>query len=203
MPDLGFPSQPSQFSRALRECRDLYVSSGHFCAQECPHLLAKSGDEFIQLMDDLHRALVLKVYCTISEADRKWSKEERFLAEVLFHHLWDQWLAGDQLKATAKRASEQSVKLKWYSLVRPFDRLAPLRDRIGELETLVMRMANLVARADGRLHPKEAATIQSIQQELHQHLREIPIDEADQHEEADRQGSQAIETLRREAAAIY
>jgi hypothetical protein len=203
MTDFGFPSQPSQFSRTLRDCRELYVSSGQLCAREFPHLISRSGEEFIQLMDDLHRALVLKVYFSISEADRQWSKQERFLAEVLFHHLWDQWLAGEQLTTAARRAAQESINLKWYSLVRPFDRIAPLRERVGELETVVMRLANLVARADGRLHPKEADAIRSLQEELHQHLRAVPIDAPDQHVEADAQGSQAIEQLRREADDVY
>ena len=34
-------------------------------------------------MDDLHRALVLKVYFTVCEADRKWTEAERYMAEVL------------------------------------------------------------------------------------------------------------------------
>lgn len=209
MPGFDSPSQPSQFSRTLRECRELYLSSGQLCAIEYPHLISSAspgdtvGDEFIELMDDLHRALVLKVYFSVSEADRKWSKQERFLAEVLFHHLWDQWLDGDQLKQTAQRAAGESVKLKWYSMVRPFDRIAPLRERVGELETIVMRLANVVARADGRLHEKESAVIHSIQKELHHHLRAIPIDEPGQHSEADVQSSEAIESLRREADEIY
>src|SRR4029078_11676966 len=68
----------------LDECRELYVSSGQLCAQQYPHLISKSGDEFVQLMDDLHRALVLKIYVVVCEADRKWSQAERDMAEVLF-----------------------------------------------------------------------------------------------------------------------
>src|SRR5688572_14632566 len=130
------PNQPSLFKRTLDECRELYLSSGRLCAHEYPHLIAKKGDDFIQLMDDPHRALVLKVYFSVCEADRKWSDSERYMAEVLFEHLWNKRLTGDQLREAARKASADVSKLKWYSLIRPFDRIVPLRDRIGTLETI-------------------------------------------------------------------
>jgi uncharacterized tellurite resistance protein B-like protein len=197
------PNQPSLFTRTLDECRELYVSSGQLCAHEYPHLISQQGDRFIQLMDDLHRALVLKVYFNICEADRKWSEAERFLAEVLFEHLWGKRLSGEKLRAAARKAAEDTTKLKWYSIIRPFDRIVPLRERVGTLETLVMRLANLIARADGQLDDKEAAVIKSIQEELRHHLRTIPIDEPTEHEEPNAVSGQAIETLKNEAQDIY
>jgi SpoVK/Ycf46/Vps4 family AAA+-type ATPase len=195
-------SVPSLFSRTLDECRVLYVSSGQLCANEHPQLLAMPGDKFVELMDDLHRALVLKVYFSVCEADRKWSSGERHLAEVLMDSLWGERLTGETLRQAAREAAGQAVKLKWYSLVRPFDQLVPLRDRIGDLETLVMRLANIVARADGQLHPKEAGIIKSIQDELHHHLRPIPIDEPNEHEATNAIGAQAVESLKKEANDI-
>ncbi|MCC7476403.1 MAG: hypothetical protein IT425_13495, partial [Pirellulales bacterium] len=127
----------------LDECQELYVSSGQLCSQQYPHLITHSGDDFVQLMDDLHRALVLKIYVAVCEADRQWSSAEREMAERLFEHLWNQRLSGDDLTAAARQAAKQVAKLKWYSLVRPFDRIVPLRERVGQLETVVMRLANL------------------------------------------------------------
>ena len=59
-------------------------------------------------MDDLHRALVLKIYVVVCEADRKWSQAERDMAEVLFEHLWHRRLTGEQLRATAREAAADS-----------------------------------------------------------------------------------------------
>ncbi|MEX2315965.1 MAG: AAA family ATPase [Pirellulales bacterium] len=193
------PAAPSLFSRTLAECRELYVSSGRLVSHEYPHLIAQQGEEFVVLMDDLHRALVLKVYLTICEADKNWSEQERYLAEVLFEHLWNKRLTGDALRDAAKNASRDSVKLKWYSLVRPFDKIVPLRERIGTLETLVTRLANIVARADNQLGEREAAAIKSIQDELQAHLRAVPIDEPNQHDATGAISTQAIETLKDEA----
>jgi uncharacterized tellurite resistance protein B-like protein len=193
----------SLFHRTLEECRELYVSSGRLCAVEYHHLISRSGDGFVKLMDDLHRALLIKVYFSVCEADRRWSRQERHLAEVLFDHLWGERLTGEKLREAARHVSQEAIKLPWYSLVRPFDRIVPLRERIGTLESLVMRLANIVARADGELHPKEAAVIKSIQDELQHHLRPIPIDQPTEHEEINAIGSQAIETLKSEADDIY
>ena len=178
MADAKTPDSDSLFRRTLGECRDLFVSSATDCAQEHPQLLpqgknkrALTAEEFITLMDDLHRGAVLKVYFSVVEADRKWSNRERFLAEVLFDHLWGKRLTGEELRTAARRLADDASKLKWYSIVRPFDQIVPLREHVGALETIVMRLANLVARADGELQWTEAGVVKSIQDELHHHLR--------------------------------
>ena len=210
MPHATIPDHDSLFRRTLEECRELYVSSATLCAREFPQLVPQgkgkrtlSAEEFIALMDDLHRALVLKVYFSVVEADRKWSSRERFLAEELCDHLWGKRLTGEELRTAARRLAGDTAKLRWHSIVRPFDQIVPLRERVGTLETLVMRLANLVARADGELHAAEAGIIKSIQEELHRHLRPIPIDEPNEHETTGTIGQQAFEKLKSEAEDIY
>jgi SpoVK/Ycf46/Vps4 family AAA+-type ATPase len=203
MPDAPIPESSSLFATTLKECRELYLTSGRLCVHEFPDRIKPSGERFVELMDDLHRALVLKVYITVCEADRNWSNEERFLAETLFFHLWGRRLTGEDLRTAAKTVAEQSAKLKWYSLVRPFDQIAPLRDHIGELETLVTRLANVIARADGQLNDREANAIKSIQDELRRHLRPIPIDEPTQHEEGAAATQQAFASIKKDAKDIY
>jgi AAA+ superfamily predicted ATPase len=195
MSQFDFPDLPSQFRQLLGQCRDLYVSSGELAVREQAALLPEGGERFVQLMDDLHRAMLVKVFVAICECDRRWSKNELFLAEVLVFHLFSQWLEGEALKNALRDMSDKAMKLNWYALVRPFDQIAPLRERIAELETIVTRLANIVARADGPIQQIEAARIKSLQEELHRHLRAIPIDEPGDHAEADRAGAQAIEKV--------
>jgi len=201
VPDI--PAAQSLFKKTLEECQELYVSSGRLCAHEYPKLISPQGDKFVQLMDDLHRALVLKVYLAVCEADREWSEQERFMAETLFEHLWNKKLTGEELRSAARQASKESVKLKWYAVVRPFDQIVPLRDQIGTLEALVTRLANIIARADGQLNARETAVIKSIMDELHSHLRPVPIDEPTEHEETGAASNQAIEKLKQEAGDVY
>lgn len=199
MATFDFPDLPSRFRQLLGECRDLYVSSAQQIAREHPELLPKSEEHFVRLMDDLHRALLVKIFVTICEADRRWSKNEKFLAEVLLFHLWSQWLSDEPLKAALAQMSEKALKLKWYATVRPFDQIAPLRDRIGELETIVTRLANIIARADGPMKPGEAAHVKMIQDELFLHLRQIPIDEPEQRTDAHEARIEAIKKILHDA----
>ena len=195
MSTFDFPDLPSQFRQLLGKCRDLYVSSGELAARDNPQQLEATSGPFVQLMDDLHGALLVKVFVSVCQCDRRWSKNEKFLAEVLVFHLWDKWLEGDALRDALVEMSNRASELKWYALVRPFDQIPVLRNRVGELEALVVRLANLVARADGPIQEVEAAQIKSIQDELSRHLRPIPIDEPSEHAAADQAGPQAIEKI--------
>jgi hypothetical protein len=139
---------------------------------------------------------------TICEADRRWTKNEKFLGEVLLFHLWSQWLSDDSLKQALTQMSEKATVLKWYAVVRPFDQIAPLRDRIGELETIVSRLANLVARADGPIQPSEAKHVQMIQDEMFLHLRKIPIDDAEEKENAHEARIETIKKILDDASKL-
>ncbi len=202
MPTFEFSDLPSHFRQLLGQCRELYLSSGEQCVRDFPDQVPQTGSGFVQLMDDLHRALVVKIFITICEADRRWSTNEKFLGEVLLFHLWSKWLNEEELKAAIQEMSNKASALKWYALVRPFDQIAPLRERVGELETVAMRLANVIARADGPLKPKEAMRVKLIQDELHRHLRQIPIDEPTRHEEENRARVEAIEEILREAKEL-
>lgn len=202
MPTFEFSDLPSQFRQLLGHCRELYLSSGELCVREFPDLVPQTDTGFVQLMDDLHRALVVKIFVTICEADRRWSTNEKFLAEVLLFHLWSQWLNEEDLKTAIHEMSGKATSLKWYALVRPFDQIVPLRERIGELETLVTRMANVIARADGPLKPKEATRVKMIQDELSRQLREIPIDEPTQHEGENEARHETVEKIIRDVKKL-
>lgn len=206
MASFGIPERPSLYSRTLRELRGLYLSAGQTLVDDAAVAPggrdAQQGGDSVHLLDDLHRGLALKVYLSVCEADREWSPPERLLAEVLCHHLWDQWLQGEMLTQAMRRASEESGKLTWYALVRPFARNPHLHERVAELETIVHRMANLVARCDGALCEREQAVLKHIEVEMAAHLRQIPLEpeEASAAEDG-REG--AIEQQPEPGGAIY
>jgi len=184
----------NEFKLALSECRKLYVDAGQFCVSKHPELIPKSTVDFVRLMDDLHRGLLVKTYISIAEADHKWGKAEQALARELILHVWGRLLDPPELKQAIIRLSAQATKLKWYGLIRPFSEIVPLRDRVGQLETVVIRAANLIAKADGILTESESRVLRSIQQSLDSHLRDIPYGELD-HTEAQRCGTKAIADL--------
>lgn len=186
----------TEFQVALVDCRRLYVEAGQFCVQNHPELLPRGNTDFVRLMEDLHRGLLIKTYFSIAEADRSWGKAEITLARELVLHVWGLLLDGAELKKTILRLSSQATNLKWYGLVRPFTEIEPLRDRIGRLETIVTRVANLVAKADGQLTESECNVLRSIQEHLDSHLRAIPYATLD-HATAQKCGTKAIRDLQR------
>lgn len=190
-----FDSLLSEYQKTLSDCRQLYVDSGRFCASDHPDVVPESPNRFIQLMDDLHRGLIVKTFFAVAEADQRFDKYERALAKELVLHVWGKLLDKAELKETMIRLSTQAESLKWYGLVRPFTEIEPLRDRIGRLETIVVRMSNLVAKADGVVTEREAAVLHSIQTQLDTHLRAIPYADLD-HDHAQQSGTKAVNEMR-------
>ncbi|MEM9352001.1 MAG: AAA family ATPase [Planctomycetota bacterium] len=206
MPD-DHDDPPTLFRRLLHRCRELYATSAQTCLHEFPRELEASGLAspgicFAETMDHLHKALAVKVFVSVCEADRRWSTKEQELARVLVEHLWLKTLRGDELRETILDMSGRAAKLRWYELVRPFDEIAPLRDRVGELETIAVRLANVVARADGAVGSVEAGAVRSIHEELIGHLRPVPIDGPDQHQAADQAGRTAIQQILEQSSQV-
>ncbi|MBN1852550.1 MAG: AAA family ATPase [Pirellulales bacterium] len=192
----------ADFRHALNDCRKLYLDAGQKIVTEYPNLIQGQGATFVQKMDNLHKALLVKVYITICEADRHWSHHEQRLAEILFQHAWDRQLEGESLREAVREVAKKSTTLRWYSLIRPFDQIAPLREDISRLETVVLRVANIIARADGSPLPNVLTHIKHLQNQLTQNLRYIPIDEPSQHAEADKLRGQAIAKVEHEASRV-
>lgn len=160
----------AEFERAVQDCQLLYQSSAKLCIQQCPYLLPGSAESFAQLMDDLHRGLLIKIYVTIIQADERWTSEEKRIGQALFRHLWGGVPEGS-LREAAKHIFRDAEKLNWQALVRPFQQFPPLRDRIAPLETLIVRVANLIAKADGQFTAGELSGLRKIQHEIENCLR--------------------------------
>ena len=80
--------------------------------------------------------------------------------------------------------------------------MAPLREHVGKLKTLVLRLANLIAKAEGRVSPEETQRLKSLRAELDGCLDNIPFDAAGQHEEKKSAGRQAVQTIAAESARV-
>ena len=191
------------FERTLQDCKRLYLSSARLCIEEHPALIPDAPREFMQLMGDLHRGLLIKVYASMVSTEMRWTPPETQLAQVLFYHTWKQQVAGAELRPAIQHVIHEGRALKWYSLVRPFDQIAPLRDRVGELETIIMRAANLIAKVNGEISRIETSMLRRIQQELDACLRPIPLDEPSQHAQANQLGAQAIQQMQADTAALH
>jgi tellurite resistance protein len=154
------------FVQSMQECRNLYVQCGMMIADQYPHLIPEHETDFVAMMDDLHKGLIIKLFVSISDSDLKLAREEQYLANLVVHHVWRQQLKNETMSSVISTVRQEATSLRWYSLVRPFDEIAPLREHIGELETLIFRMANLIAKADGEASQSELELIEKIQRRL-------------------------------------
>ena len=76
-------------------------------------------------------ALLVKVFVTVGQCDHAWSEPEQRLAHTLVDHLWRRQLQGEELRQAILEMAAKAMKLNWYALVRPFDQISALRDRVG------------------------------------------------------------------------
>jgi Cdc6-like AAA superfamily ATPase len=152
--------------RVIRDCGKLYQHCGNLMVRRYPTLIEGGVDHFPALMDDLHRGLLIKVYVTVVRADDRWTGPEKLVAAAMIEHLWGEELAGKQLREAATGLFQQADQLTWPSLVAPFVRYAPLADSKAQVETIVMRLANLVAKCDGQTMPEEAVALHTLQREI-------------------------------------
>lgn len=157
--------------RVMRDCRRLYASSAERMVRRHPTMLGPAAARFPELMEDLHRGLLVKVYTTAVRGDGKWTRTEKYIGALLIEHIWDEHLRGTQLRDASEKLFAQSDQLKWPALVGPFVRYEPLRDMVGQVETIVTRLANLIIKSDGLTTPEETDTLLKLQNELSQVLQ--------------------------------
>ncbi|MFW6169245.1 MAG: AAA family ATPase [Planctomycetota bacterium] len=175
------------FREALTHCKRLYIRAARAGLEDHPDADENTRRDLIRRMVDLHNGLLVKIYATVAMADSRWSDREQELARELVDHIWRKRLENEELQHVARRMFQDAGSLNWYSLVRPFDQVAGIRDMAADLETAVVRIANLVAKADGTVTAEEQNALRTIQNELEVHLRRISLgsDETDS-----RQGKQ-------------
>ena len=156
--------------RVIRDCHQLYRDSGDLMVRRHTALLEGNPRSFPGLMEDLHRGLLIKVYVTVVRADKRWSAAEKKVAAALIEHLWGSPLSGNELRDAATELFRQADRLHWRSLVAPFVRYSPLADSKAKIETIVMRLGNLIAKCDGLTGPEESQALHAIQRQLDEAL---------------------------------
>jgi tellurite resistance protein len=163
-------------NQTVDDCLALYRSSADAWSRSLPSHTANSAREAtLSLMDDLARGLMIKIFLAIVQADGRFSAQERQLAQVLIFKLWGRTFMLDEIGTVLHDLIPMADKFSWYQLVRPFEEVHVLRDRIGELETIVVRFGNLIAKSDGTIAPEEAVQLKGLLAEINRHLRPMPL----------------------------
>ncbi len=154
------------FRETINSLYRLYRQSAQQIVDSYSWLVGEEPSKFIQEMEDSHRGLLMKVFGEVAPAGAFESLECRQVGRVLLEHLWGQPVYGADLREKIQWVVQESAAFQWEALVRPFTTLPPLRERWGELNSLITRMANLVAKCDGDIGPSEKAKLQSINDTL-------------------------------------
>ena len=143
------------YREALKETQALYIESGELVRGSYGWL--KGGDStdadeagsVADQMNDLHQGFLMKVFASVVPSVDSRTMEQRQLGRALLEHIWGKSVMGSQLHEAVDWLIGASNGFEWRELVRPFAELPAIRDRWGELETLAMRMANLLTSVDG------------------------------------------------------
>ncbi len=117
------PPLVREFRKALIECERLYRTSALDCAWYHPELIDTEPREFVTLMNDLHRALLVKIFVDVAHVDWHWNPAEEALAAELFEHIWNARLEGDRLREALDQVLEKA-ELGWPRYLKPSYRIA-------------------------------------------------------------------------------
>lgn len=151
---------------SLVECERFYRAAAHLCTSECLYRVAGSPQKFLPMMIDLHRGLIIKILIEIGQRDRQWNPAERVVAKMTLRHAWGVEVTDETLAATLQNATAHVERLTWHSLAAPFIEMPPLQEQLPQLAVLAMRIANLIAKADGYVQPSEVAALRHIDEAL-------------------------------------
>ena len=157
------------YREAIQETQALYVESGKLVRGSYGWLngdAEPSAESIADQMNDLHQGLLMKVFASVVPGASGRTMEQRQLGRVLLEHIWGKSVMGSQLHEAVDWLITASNDFQWSDLVRPFAELPELRDRWGELETLAMRMANLLTSVDGDVSLADNKNIEEMKRQF-------------------------------------
>lgn len=175
----------SQGSETLnRLCQEVeqIVLEGQRLYDECAQAYIKASPkaveepvEFKSQIQDLFRGLVIKVIHGVVLADRKLTSNELAICQHALAKLWHRPFSEENVKTVLINHVEQDP-YRWEDLLWPFQRLPSFHDRVVELEPLVMRLAQILRRADGAAKEPETRYLRWLHSELQRVLHPIRAD---------------------------
>lgn len=165
------------YRETLAALRTLYLDSakllggsyGWLAGTDNPDAAAVAGQ-----MDDLQRGLVMKLFATATGGQANDSMHQRQLGRVTLEHIWGGPVMGSRLREAITWLLEEGAALDWSELVRPFHDLPQLRQQWGQLETLVLRAATLLATADGDQSAGENARLDAMLRQIAAWAEAVP-----------------------------
>lgn len=153
------------YREALIQTRELYIESGQSIRGSYGWTATGNDEDAVSIaaqMEELHQGFVMKIYASVVPDTGSQSLEQRQLGRALLEHIWGQAVMGSQLREAVQWLVGAAGDFQWSELVKPFTELPSLRDRWGELETLAVRMANLILSADGKISGGDSQQLRTL-----------------------------------------
>ncbi|MCR9292353.1 MAG: AAA family ATPase [bacterium] len=150
----------------LQDCESLYRSAAQRCLLNCPESITSDPEKFVDLMQDLHRGVLIKTLIEIAHCDRRWTQAEREVALIVMQHVWGVQMTKESLAKALDNVAAHAEVLKWRELAKPFIQIPMLKHEAGELRSIILRLGNLIAKADGQILPAELTQLERLENEL-------------------------------------
>ena len=197
------------YREAIQQTQLLYIESGELVRGSYGWLNggdsadAADAASVADQMNDLHQGFLMKVFAAVVPSVDGRSMEQRQLGRALLEHIWGKSVMGSQLHEAVDWLIEASKGFEWRDLVRPFAELPAIRDRWSELETLAMRMANLLASVDGEVTVADNKNLDSMRAQFAELQGNTPdVRETRDHQADTDNARDALKWLRDEARRL-
>ncbi len=150
----------------LRDCKRIYTELAQRYVQEYPDRLSVPSDKFVEQMLDLHNGVLLKTLIDIAHCDRRWTDGEKLVARDILKHVWGVNVSSAALEESLQQVVAHTNMLKWSELLGPLIQLPEHADILNRLRVVVLRLANIVSKADGDISALELKQLEIIRREF-------------------------------------
>ncbi len=154
----------------IDQCESIYLSSAQRCLSEFPHRIGPNAAEFEERMQDLLRGVLIKVFISICWSDRFWSEAEKEAAQIILKRAWNVELCSENLKRSLAHVANKADTLLWQELLRPFTDIPELREELPTLKSIIIRLANVLAKVDRDVSADELRQLEELNRTLDQIL---------------------------------
>ncbi|MEO1616874.1 MAG: AAA family ATPase [Planctomycetota bacterium] len=162
----------SQFIDAIDASRRVYVDVliDPFLAdpQRCP----LSQDEFLEQLESRFELILGKVFVEVVESDLYLSPAEAELARTLLRHTLKKSVWPSKIVSELSELSEKAKAHSWSHVLEPLNWYPEACEHRLELKTCLLRVANIVAKVDGRMAAEAISQLRMLDMQLEQHLPE-------------------------------
>ena len=163
-----------QFFETVNDCRRIYVDQAVEATLSSSKLSADRQSEFLDEIELRFNRLLIKIFAEVAWSDLVWTQNEGELAVQLLEDLLRTKIPARDVKATLKQLLKISSEESWQAVLEPFVMLDELKDQRCVLETGLMKLANIVAKVDGRVTDETLGQLKNLKWQLHQFLAPPP-----------------------------